>query len=79
MDGGAWWATVYGVAKNQTQLSNEHTYNLIRYIPNLPTMTTIVITHKHVRLRDFAKNIMISSHFIFKILSTVTCNRTTFF
>ena len=22
MDGGAWWATVHGVAKNQTQLSN---------------------------------------------------------
>ena len=22
MDGGAWWATVYGVAKSQTQLSN---------------------------------------------------------
>ena len=22
MDGGAWWATVYGVAKSRTQLSN---------------------------------------------------------
>ena len=22
MDGGAWWATVYGVAKSQTRLSN---------------------------------------------------------
>ena len=22
MDGGAWWAAVYGVAKSQTQLSN---------------------------------------------------------
>ena len=22
MDGGAWWATVYGVAKSQTQLSD---------------------------------------------------------
>ena len=22
MDGGAWWATVHGVAKNWTQLSN---------------------------------------------------------
>ena len=22
MDGGAWWATVHGVAKSQTQLSN---------------------------------------------------------
>ena len=25
MDGGAWWATVHGVAKSQTQLSNFHT------------------------------------------------------
>ena len=24
MDRGAWWATVYGVAKSQTQLSTEH-------------------------------------------------------
>ena len=24
MDRGAWWATVHGVAKSQTQLSNEH-------------------------------------------------------
>ena len=23
MDGGAWWATVYGVAKSQTQLSDQ--------------------------------------------------------
>ena len=25
MDRGAWWATVHGVAKNQTQLSDSHT------------------------------------------------------
>ena len=24
MDRGAWWATAHGVAKNQTQVSNEH-------------------------------------------------------
>ena len=24
MDRGAWWAAVHGVAKSQTQLSNEH-------------------------------------------------------
>ena len=24
MDAGAWWATVRGVTKSQTQLSNEH-------------------------------------------------------
>ena len=27
MDGGAWWATVYGVAKSQTQLSNVFFYH----------------------------------------------------
>ena len=26
MDGGAWWATVCGVAKSQTRLSNQHTH-----------------------------------------------------
>ena len=30
MDGEAWWATVHGVAKNQTQLS-EHTHSLLLY------------------------------------------------
>ena len=24
MDGGAWWATVHGVAKNWTRLSDQH-------------------------------------------------------
>ena len=26
MDKGAWWATVYGIAKSQTQLTNTHTH-----------------------------------------------------
>ena len=26
MDKGAWWATVHGVTKSQTQLSNTHTH-----------------------------------------------------
>ena len=29
MDRGAWWATVHGVAKNQTQLSEEHTHTSV--------------------------------------------------
>ena len=28
MDRGAWWATVHGVTKSQTQLSNHHMYFL---------------------------------------------------
>ena len=40
MDKGAWQATVHGVAKNQTQLSDEHThtylYSLV--VKNLPAM-----------------------------------------
>ena len=27
MDRGAWWATVYGVAKSRTRLSNKHTHS----------------------------------------------------
>ena len=27
MDGGAWWATVHGVTKSQTRLSDSHTRN----------------------------------------------------
>ena len=31
IDGGAWWATVHGVAKNQTRLSNFHSWKLLVY------------------------------------------------
>ena len=27
MDSGAWWATVHGIAKRWTQLSNQHFHN----------------------------------------------------
>ena len=33
MDGGAWWATVHGIAKNQTQLSN-FTFTLLLSLAN---------------------------------------------
>ena len=36
MDGGAWWATVHGVAKSQTQLSNYHTHLQCRRVPFSP-------------------------------------------
>ena len=45
MDKGAWQATVHGVAKNQTQLSDEHThtylYSLV--VKNLPAMQVIQV------------------------------------
>ena len=45
MDKGAWQATVHGVAKNQTQLSDEHThtylYSLV--VKNLPVMKVIQV------------------------------------
>ena len=31
LDRGAWWATVHGVAKNQTRLSNFHSWKLLVY------------------------------------------------
>ena len=36
MDGGAWWATVHGVAKSQTQLS-EFTFTFMIYFYVLDT------------------------------------------
>ena len=45
MDGGAWWATVHGVAKSQTQLSNFTSLMLIKLIKfivkNLHTMKSL--------------------------------------
>ena len=32
MDGGAWWATVHGVSKSQTRLSN-FTYQMVKRLP----------------------------------------------
>ena len=29
MDRGAWWATVHGVAKSRTRLSNQHTHTVM--------------------------------------------------
>ena len=34
MDRGAWWASIHGVAKSRTQLSNQHTH--IHLIPGSP-------------------------------------------
>ena len=41
MEGGAWWATVHGVAKNRTQLSN-FTFFLYTYIH------IYIYTHTHI-------------------------------
>ena len=59
MDRGAWWATVYGVAQSQTQLST-FTY-LLRGIgvvlagvftsPLAPTSQKCKLRHSHQRLR----------------------------
>ena len=45
MDKGAWQATVHGVAKNQTQLSDEHThtYHYSLVVKNLPVMKVIQV------------------------------------
>ena len=37
VDRGAWWATVHGVAKRQTQLSNQHTHTCPVKWPSLRT------------------------------------------
>ena len=40
MDGGAWWATVHGVTKNQTRLSD-----LTFYLPLLEITTVFPMYH----------------------------------
>ena len=41
MDRGAWWATVHGVAKSQTWLSNSHTHQQCKRVPFLHTLSSI--------------------------------------
>ena len=43
MDGGAWWATVHGVAKNQTRLSN------FTFLFTRPLMDLIRYTHLFIK------------------------------
>ena len=44
MDRGAWWATVYGVTKSQTRLSDFHRTSLItQVVKNLPAMQEISV------------------------------------
>ena len=40
MDRGAWWASVHGVAKSRTQLSDFHFHQLIKYeyLANYPNL-----------------------------------------
>ena len=50
MDRGAWWATVHGVAKSQTELSNVHFHfenlsNLCHKLLCVCLYTTLCITH----------------------------------
>ena len=40
MDGGAWWATVHGVAKSQTRLS-DFTFTLRAKISNTSDLLTV--------------------------------------
>ena len=44
MDGGAWWATIHGVAKSRTQLSDliSHKY---MYISSLLSLSPLFPTH----------------------------------
>ena len=49
MDRGAWWATVYGVAKSQTQLSDQHTHILIK------SKEIALYSHTHLWLKPHLK------------------------
>ena len=43
MDRGAWWATVDGVTKSQTQLSNTFTFLCYTVVPCLPVIILNII------------------------------------
>ena len=42
MDRGAWWATVCGITKSQTRLSDEAQHIDISHIPCVPTMCSLL-------------------------------------
>ena len=45
MDRGAWWATVYGVSKSLTQVSNFILFlSVLRRLGNLPCIKTRILT-----------------------------------
>ena len=45
MDRGAWWATVYGVSKSRTQVSNFILFlSVLRRLGNLPCIKTRILT-----------------------------------
>ena len=63
MDRGAWWATVHGVAKSQTRLTDyTHICVYILYIYSIYIYTYIYI-RIHIAVATFLKN-----------LSMLTCN-----
>ena len=49
MDRGAWWATVYGVAKSRTQLRDQHTHILIK------SKEIALYSHTHLWLKPHLK------------------------
>ena len=50
MDRGAWWATVHGIAKSWTQLSNSHTHIQVKYER---TIGKYVMEKNYTRHREF--------------------------
>ena len=42
MDRGAWWATVCGVTKSQTQLSNKAQHTDVSHIPSAPSTCSLL-------------------------------------
>ena len=47
MDGGAWWATVHGVTKSQTRLSEFHLLFFLRLYSATHTHTHTPCEHTH--------------------------------
>ena len=59
MDGGAWWATVHGVAKSWTRLS-DFTFTFIKRLFSSSSLSAIrVVSSAHLRLLIFLPAILI--------------------
>ena len=53
MDGGAWWATVHGVTKSQTQLSN-FTFTFINFEVQLFKVVSVILGFGHIFPKSFS-------------------------
>ena len=60
MDGGAWQATVHGVTKSQTQMSNSHTQTVIEIRETIQIMCGLTMKLFEINIKRQAKQKILS-------------------